>query len=236
MCAIDVPKDTLDTLTGQQRAFIWTGDKHYNGSQWKVAWDMVTRPKDKGGLGIKDLRIQNQCLLGKIMDKLLRSPTTSWQAWFHRMYGQGADRNIGDPHHLDTPTWRCLLDGLPALRKATTMNIGDGEMTSFWLDHWIGAALLATMFLALFSHSERRNISVAAAMIQSAWEQNLAPRLSEATTGERHLLSAALQGMTLTPGISDQRLLMGDNKAFTAKGAYRLHYNHLLVDTHANCA
>lgn len=73
MCAIDVPASTLDALMQQQRAFIWTGNKECHGAQCKVAWEVVTLPKAKEGLDVKDLRTQNQCLLGKFGSKLMES-------------------------------------------------------------------------------------------------------------------------------------------------------------------
>lgn len=37
------------------------------------------------------------------------------------------------------PTWKCLLVVLPAFRCCTTMVIGEGRNTAFWLDHWMGS-------------------------------------------------------------------------------------------------
>lgn len=53
MCAVALPKGTLDTLERKDRAFLWTGTDACNGAQCKVAWEVVARPKDKGDLEIK---------------------------------------------------------------------------------------------------------------------------------------------------------------------------------------
>lgn len=54
---------TIDTMIKRDRAFIWTGDNRCNKGQCKVAWDDICMPKENGGLGIKVLKKQNQCLL-----------------------------------------------------------------------------------------------------------------------------------------------------------------------------
>jgi hypothetical protein len=42
------------------------------------AWPKVTKPKDKGGLGIIDLRSQNEALLLKHLDKFYNKKDTPW--------------------------------------------------------------------------------------------------------------------------------------------------------------
>ncbi|GJN37681.1 hypothetical protein PR202_gb26662 [Eleusine coracana subsp. coracana] len=67
MCAIQLLQGTIDSFDSLRRAFMWAGDKSVTGVQCLVNWDAVTRPKDHGGLGIRDLGIQNSCLLLKLI-------------------------------------------------------------------------------------------------------------------------------------------------------------------------
>jgi hypothetical protein len=46
-----------------------------------VAWDNVCRLKDIGGLAIKNLKLQNQCLLLKFAVKLLHGNHVPWITW-----------------------------------------------------------------------------------------------------------------------------------------------------------
>lgn len=70
---------TIRAIDVTRRAFIWTGDSSCHGSQCKIAWELVCWEKQRGGLGVKDLAIQNRCLLSKFLDKLQHVPTTNWQ-------------------------------------------------------------------------------------------------------------------------------------------------------------
>ena len=43
-----------------------------------VAWPKVTKPKNKGGLGVIDLRTQNEALLLKHLDKFYNKRDIPW--------------------------------------------------------------------------------------------------------------------------------------------------------------
>ncbi|VFQ63952.1 unnamed protein product [Cuscuta campestris] len=57
--AFPIHKSVLDRITTLCRAFLW-------GSKFcKVAWDNICKPKDEGGLGLRNSTIWNQALLAK---------------------------------------------------------------------------------------------------------------------------------------------------------------------------
>jgi hypothetical protein len=43
-----------------------------------AAWSLICKPKDKGGLGVIDLKMQNECLLLKFLDKFLNKKDVPW--------------------------------------------------------------------------------------------------------------------------------------------------------------
>ena len=54
----------VDKLVNIQRRFLWGGGLEQRKIAW-VNWKTVCLPRDKGGLGIKDLRAFNTALLAK---------------------------------------------------------------------------------------------------------------------------------------------------------------------------
>ena len=57
--------------------FFWQGTK--DKFRYHMAkWEMVSRPKDQGGLGIIITRIMNDCLLVKWIWKIVQEPDDLW--------------------------------------------------------------------------------------------------------------------------------------------------------------
>lgn len=54
----------LNLLKKLQRHFVWGGAVGWNKRIAWVSWEVVCNPKEKGGLGIKDLEKFNLALLG----------------------------------------------------------------------------------------------------------------------------------------------------------------------------
>jgi hypothetical protein len=61
MCATELPKGALDRLDAKRRAFLWTGSDKASGARCLVAWEHVCKSRESGGLGLKNLGVQNQC-------------------------------------------------------------------------------------------------------------------------------------------------------------------------------
>jgi hypothetical protein len=66
LCDCPLLHKALDAL---RRAFLSGGGDHVSGAECLVAWDHVCHPKDEGGLGVRDLGVQNMCLLVKILHR-----------------------------------------------------------------------------------------------------------------------------------------------------------------------
>ena len=121
MCAGALPAGVIEAIDRRRRAFFWTGEESCTGGQCKVAWSDVCRPKALGGLGILSISSQNTALLSKFLIKIHSPSDEPWVCWFRRFYGWSANRDLGDPHHLDTPIWKCIVAGLPSFRKHTIL-------------------------------------------------------------------------------------------------------------------
>ena len=59
MGALELPKGAIAALEGKHRTFVWTGDEKASGAKCLVAWEQVCVPKENGGLGLKNLSVQN---------------------------------------------------------------------------------------------------------------------------------------------------------------------------------
>ena len=62
-----------------------------------AAWELVCRPKNKGGLGVIDLKIQNQGLLLKMLHKFYNQLDVPWVKLIWSAYYTGSIPHVNDP-------------------------------------------------------------------------------------------------------------------------------------------
>lgn len=147
-----------------------------------MKWDLICKPKEEGGLGVKDLEKFNWALLGKWTWRLLQEDHKLWSKIIRSKYKRRTTTSIRN-HSI---WWRDLNN---ITNNSSNDNwfwngvrriIGNGEKISFWNDNWIGNEPLHLRFSRLFSLSLDKE-SVVANMGEwrgSEWKWNLTWRRS----------------------------------------------------------
>lgn len=161
-----------------------------------VAWDRCCRPRSEGGLGLRNLAIQNQCLLLKLLLHRIHSLANSaWASWIrHRIDIVTITGDISGSH------WTALRSLLPTYRAITTVNLHDGHSTSFWDDVWLPAGALVDAYPALHSHCTSQSASVHQ-IIRDGLAAHLVPRLSQTAQEELAEVQLLLDDTELLPGL-----------------------------------
>lgn len=72
MCSLSLPVAVIENIDRARRHCLWRGNDLNSNKKSLAAWSKVCRPKDKGGLGVIDLRIQNRALLMTHLYKFYR--------------------------------------------------------------------------------------------------------------------------------------------------------------------
>ena len=75
--ALFFPPRILKELQKIQRHYLWRKNKQESGPSL-ASWELTCRPKNKGGLGILNLWIQNVALLMKHVNKFVNRADTQW--------------------------------------------------------------------------------------------------------------------------------------------------------------
>nr|KYP50798.1 Putative ribonuclease H protein At1g65750 family [Cajanus cajan] len=75
------------SITKIQSAFLWGGGMEQRKIHW-VRWSTVCKPKESGGLGVRDLEIFNISLLGKWKWRMVNEPNALWVKVLEARYGE----------------------------------------------------------------------------------------------------------------------------------------------------
>ena len=79
MCSLQIPNKILEHIQKIRRHCLWDKKtEHGKTCNSLAAWDRVCRPKKKGGLGVLNLKIQNEALLLKFQDTFYNKVDTPW--------------------------------------------------------------------------------------------------------------------------------------------------------------
>lgn len=127
LCSLVVPAGILKQLERMQRQCLCR--KHRSEpAPSLVAWELICRPKNKGGLGILNLGVQNVALLLKHANNFLNRkdlPWVSliWDSYYHGRVPQGTS-------DCGSFWWRDICKG------NAKFQINEGDTALFWSDNW----------------------------------------------------------------------------------------------------
>ncbi|XP_074305846.1 uncharacterized protein LOC141641068 [Silene latifolia] len=71
-----------------------------------VAWKKVCRPKEEGGLGIRDLGLWNKAIVGKLVNWIAKKKDSLWVKWVHQVYLKGKPWMEYTPSNESSWAWR----------------------------------------------------------------------------------------------------------------------------------
>lgn len=78
MCTFNLHVTVREQVDKFRKHCLWRGSDDTNRINVKAAWKMVSRPKDEGGLGVIDLKSQNEALLLKNFHKFFNKADIPW--------------------------------------------------------------------------------------------------------------------------------------------------------------
>ncbi|CAN1764879.1 Uncharacterized mitochondrial protein AtMg00310 [Linum perenne] len=136
MASFLIPKTNIDKLNTIIGDFWWGKVDDRKKMHW-VSWEKLCLPKEKGGLGFKDLQTFNHALLAKQTWRILQNPDLLLAKIYKARYfpnsslmqaGKGANPSWG---------WRGILKGREIIKVGHRWQVGDGMQINPFLDQWI---------------------------------------------------------------------------------------------------
>ena len=118
-----------------QKDFLWSGVGKGKRDHL-VSWDVVCKPRAKGGLGFGKISLRNLALLGKWLWRYPRESTILWHQVILSIYGTHS--NGWDANTSHCCSWKAIVQVFQNFSKYIWFVVGDGERIRFWEDLWWG--------------------------------------------------------------------------------------------------
>ncbi|GJU60185.1 RNA-directed DNA polymerase, eukaryota, reverse transcriptase zinc-binding domain protein [Tanacetum coccineum] len=166
-----LPKTVIKEINGILKRFLCSNGDSAKGKA-KVAWKQVCKPKEYGGLGLKNLEAWNEALLTKHLWNIAAKKDTLWVKWVHMMrLKEKSIWNVQfDPS--DIWSWKCLLEIRDKVMDRMQYVVSDGSKICMWYDRWNDSGLLINLVTHrdLYDARMPKMIKLADMIHDNAWK------------------------------------------------------------------
>ncbi|XP_074271290.1 uncharacterized protein LOC141595221 [Silene latifolia] len=100
-----LPKEIIARIEATCRNFLWDNSADYIRVPL-VAWDKVCRPKEEGGLGLKNRESMNKSMVGRLVNWIAEKKDTIWVNWLQQNYLKGTEWIDYIPAAQSSWVWR----------------------------------------------------------------------------------------------------------------------------------
>lgn len=226
MCTIKLPKGVIENIDRAWKQCLWRGNSTQKKGGNLVAWPTVMLPKEKGGLGIINLCLQNDALLMKHLSKFYNRADVPWVHLVWSKYY--SDRVPHATREMGSFWWKDVLRLNILFREIARCELGDGSTVCFWDDFWIDG-ILANKYPRLASFARTDGISVLEVMQAEGLDTLFMLPLSEQAMDELETLQEQLQGQPYDQNAIDRWVPIWGN-LYTS----RCYYSHVFKDMEAH--
>ncbi|KAL0310168.1 UNVERIFIED_CONTAM: putative ribonuclease H protein [Sesamum calycinum] len=141
--AFILPKGVIREVEKKMRTFLWKGNSAVGYP--KVAWNVVCKPIEEGGQGIRDILALNKALMSRHLWNVIQNNQSSiWVKWIAHTLRHKSVWTVDVKG--GSWGWRKILRLRSALLPYIEFKIGDGESFSLWHDPWHSLGSLITRF------------------------------------------------------------------------------------------
>jgi hypothetical protein len=214
MSSLKLQKSILNICNRAQRHCLWAKEEDSSSVNALAAWSLVCRPKKNGGLGVRNLELQNKALLMKQIHKFYSKAATPWVSLVWSLYGDGV------PHAMTKRGsfwWKDIFSFVNEYRSITRSQVQGGSSTLFWKDFWAEGDLLCNQYPRLFSYALDEDISVAKMARLDQLNSGFALPLSVEAFQEWQEVTRLIADTPISDHLPDQRIFCWDSKYTPSK-------------------
>lgn len=119
-----LPQNICAFIDRTIRDFIWKGNNSKGLNL--VNWDTVTKPKQFGGLGVRQARDSNTALLGKLVWAIQTQPNKLWVQLMQQKYIKDTNFLI-ETYRPGSYVWTSICKAKEVLKGGFKLWLGDGS-------------------------------------------------------------------------------------------------------------
>ena len=125
-----LPKSVINDINKVLKGFLWCQGDLTRGKA-KIDWKYVCKPKDEGGLGIKDF-------MSKHLWNVASQKEPLWVKWINVVRLKGSSVWTVDHDKCSSYGWKQILKLRDKMRNHMVCKIGNGASIFLWHDRWWG--------------------------------------------------------------------------------------------------
>nr|CAN74795.1 hypothetical protein VITISV_041690 [Vitis vinifera] len=204
-----IPVSIASKIEKMQRDFLWSGAGEGKRDHL-IRWEVVSRPREMGGLGFGKTSMRNSALLGKWLWRFPRERSGLWHKVIASIYGthpNGWDANMVVRWSHRCP-WKAIAQVFQEFSPFVRLVVGNGERIRFWEDLWWGNQTLCAQFADLYRVISVRNLTVSNVLGNSfplSWNFNFCRNLTDSEIDLLQRLMSSIHSVLLSPSSSDSR-------------------------------
>jgi hypothetical protein len=136
MSVFKIPKSICKGITDAMSHYWWGDEENQKRMHWFAWWKMCV-PKDKGGMGFRDIHCFNLAMLAKQAWRLIFEPDSLCATILRAKYFPDGNLLDAKLKKGSSYTWQSIMAGVQCLRKGCIWRIGDGNKVNIWEDPWV---------------------------------------------------------------------------------------------------
>jgi len=124
----------VDQLDKFRKLCLWRGADINAKQKPKAAWPVVCRTREEGGLGVLNIKTQNEALLIKHLHKFFNKEDIPWVSLIWEKYY--SSRRLPGTSKKGSFWWRDILKLLDKFKGMARVEINNGKSCFLWEDLW----------------------------------------------------------------------------------------------------
>ncbi|KAF5458995.1 hypothetical protein F2P56_022987 [Juglans regia] len=136
MSVFKLPVKFCKELAGMMARFWWGHMQNDKKIHWR-SWDKMGLPKDRGGLGFRNLEWLNQAMLAKQGWRILSNPSSLVAKVLKEKYFRNSDLLEARLEYRPSLIWRSIRGALDLLKDGMVWRVGNGKSVRIWGDRWV---------------------------------------------------------------------------------------------------